>query len=460
LQWGQNEFQEYVGSDFYNGKFPCKWPSNFTSNRGTVANPVLVSQSPRNPQDPLFNGCTEDQPGPFVFFNTNPPDKSDRQQLSYFAELQIPLLDNLTLQAAARREDFSGGLGATVYKVSGNWNVWGPLSLRGSYGTNYSTPPLGIIPGRIARGTSSYTVANGNWRGTETVTASDLRPETATAQNIGVIWQSEGLAADHDLRVIVDYFKIETEDEIALLASFNQIASAVFTGPLVNGFASANCSSPLIGRITFNDTPASPGGACLQGQTNADSFSSIASVQGNAFGQSTAGYDIQATYSLPLLSGDLIFDLTATKVTELTTTARFLDGFLVAPADDRLGFVNFGAAANAGPEWRTTFYTAYRSGPHTLRLQANYVSGVDDERGPFTPFGSPFGPSTFGVEGKDWFTQDLYYNYDLTDTLRLSASIVNIGDRKPPFARQELSYDPLVGNPLGRTFEIGVKKSF
>jgi hypothetical protein len=42
----------------------------------------------------------------------------------------------------------------------------------------------------------------------------------------------------------------------------------------------------------------------------------------------------------------------------------------------------------------------------------------------------------------------------------MRSSIVNIGDRKPPFARQELSYDPLVGSPLGRTFEIGVKKTF
>jgi outer membrane receptor protein involved in Fe transport len=467
-QWGQVEFKENVASDLYNGKTPCEWPASATSgvtrpdgpDAGTDPDLVITNQLPRNPQDPFFNGCTPDEPGPFVFFATNPPDKNDRQQISYFAEFQVPVFDTLNLQLAARREEFSGNLATTVYKVSGNWDVWGPLSIRGSYGTNYQTPPLGITPGQITRGVTSYTAAGGNWRGNQTLTASGLKPETAKASNLGVVWQSQGFAADHDFRLIVDYFHIETEDEIALLAGFNQIADSIFTGALVGGFRLANCAHPLIGRVTFNDTTTSPGGVCVQGQTTANDFISISSVQGNAFGQKTSGYDIQARYSLPFGPGDLAFDVTATKMTELTTSARTLDGFTVLAADDRLGFLNFAAAAAAAPEWKGNAYASYKMGPHTFRLQFNYVSGVNDERGPFTPPGSTVGASTFGVEGKDWFSQDLYYNFDLTDTLRLSASIVNILDRKPPFAREELSYDPLIGSPLGRTIEIGVKKTF
>jgi hypothetical protein len=36
----------------------------------------------------------------------------------------------------------------------------------------------------------------------------------------------------------------------------------------------------------------------------------------------------------------------------------------------------------------------------------------------------------------------------------------NIQDRDPPAAREELGYDPRIGNPLGRTFEVGIKKTF
>jgi len=282
-QLGNVEFNETVRSDFYNGRVPCEWPASSTSgvarpdgpDAGTDPDIQITNQVPRNPQDPFFNGCTPDEPGPFVFFGTNRPDASDRQQISYFGELNLPVFDSLNLQAAVRREEFSGNLEATVYKVSGNWDVFGPISVRGSYGTNYQTPPLGITPGRITRGTTSYTAANGNWRGSTTLTSSGLRPETATASNLGIIWQSQGFASDHDFRFIVDYFKIETEDEIGLLANFNQIADAVFavratpTGPLitVGGFRIANCAHPLIGRVNFSDTPTSPGGTCVQGQT-------------------------------------------------------------------------------------------------------------------------------------------------------------------------------------------------
>ena len=55
---------------------------------------------------------------------------------------------------------------------------------------------------------------------------------------------------------------------------------------------------------------------------------------------------------------------------------------------------------------------------------------------------------------------DFTYLFDLTDTLRLTASIVNITDEDPPPAREELGYDPRIGSPLGRTFEVGIKKTF
>ena len=46
--------------------------------------------------------------------------------------------------------------------------------------------------------------------------------------------------------------------------------------------------------------------------------------------------------------------------------------------------------------------------------------------------------------------------YDTTVT----AAINNIFDRDPPFARTEISYDALTGDPLGRTIKVGVQKRF
>jgi len=458
FQGRQIETRETGFSEFANGLTPCAWPAS-------------SGQTPRNPADPLYTGCTPDGPGPFIFYSPDPPDYTDQQQYSIFGEMSLPLLDTLNFQAAVRREEFSGGLGATVYKVSGKWDVFDNLSFRGSYGTNYQAPPAGLVPGRITSSQASYTRAGGDWRGSQTRTQAGVVPETATAWNAGAIWQSAGFSPDHDFRFIVDYFDIETEDELGTLATNNDIVNLVFsispTGSATvpnNNTALANCASPLIGRITLNDTTTSPGGTCVQGQTNASNFASVITEFGNGPGQQVAGFDIQTDYSMPLLTGTLTTGVNATLTTRNKLGPKFLDGVQLDAGDDRLGFLNFNVVANAVPEWRANGFVNYKWEQHNLRFVANYISGVVDERGPVTPAGilgvNQFGLTTFGVDGKDWLSFDLHYNFDVTETLRLSASVVNALDKDPPASRQELGYDARIGSPLGRTIEIGVKTTF
>lgn len=451
-QWRQVETREVVPSDLYNGNTPCLWPTNYTTGIDTNndGNYEPISQTPFPTSDPRHTGCAGGE-GPFQFFGINPPDAADRQQFSYFGELAIPLHDRVNIQAAVRREDFSGGLGATVYKVSGKWDVFGPISIRGSYGTNYQTPPIGLIPGEVNNVVRSYDRAASNWKAYQLTTRGDVVAEEATAWNAGFIWQSQGFSPDHDFRFIVDYFDIETEDEIAELASHNQILNASTLSTQVGGFNLIDCSSPFINRISFSDTPTSPGGACVQGQTTSDNFSVIRGEVGNAFGQTTNGFDYQITYTMPAGEGDLTFDVTATQVSEQTVSERRLDGIVVQAAEDRLGNLNFSTVGVPVPEWRINGYTAWRGDRHTIRGGVTYVSAVTDERTGVQ----------YGENGDDWISYDLHYLFDLTDTLRLSASVVNIADTDPPPAQIELGYDPRAGgNALGRTFEFGIKKTF
>lgn len=451
-QWRQVEFKETVRSEFYNGSTPCLWPTNFTTGIDTNSdgNSEPIAQTPFPTNDPRHTGCAGGE-GPFLFFDINPPDAADRQQFSYFGELALPVFDNLNFAAAVRREDFSGGLGSTVYKVSGKWDVFGPLSVRGSYGTNYQTPPIDLIPGEQTNAVRSYDRAARNWKAYQLTTRSDVQAEEATAWNAGIIWQSQGFSADHDFTFIVDYFDIETENEIAELATHNQLLAASTLATTVGGFNLMNCSSPFIGRFSFNDGPTSPGGTCVQGTTTSNDFSVVRSEIGNAFGQSVAGVDIQVRYALPFGPGDLSFDVTGTMVTEQMVSARTLDGIVVEAAEDRLGFLNFSTVGVAVPEWRVNAFSSYRWDQHTLRLQANYISAVTDERTGIQ----------YGENGRDWITGDLYYLFDVTDSLRLSASVVNIFDRMPAPAQVELGYDPRSGgSALGRTFEVGIKSTF
>lgn len=60
----------------------------------------------------------------------------------------------------------------------------------------------------------------------------------------------------------------------------------------------------------------------------------------------------------------------------------------------------------------------------------------------------------------EWVTADFTYRIELNGDMALTATVANMFDRDPPPAQEEFSYDPWTRNPLGRTFEIGVKKSF
>jgi outer membrane receptor protein involved in Fe transport len=65
------------------------------------------------------------------------------------------------------------------------------------------------------------------------------------------------------------------------------------------------------------------------------------------------------------------------------------------------------------------------------------------------------------VYGDDWIAVDFHYTVDLVNwDATLNASIQNLTDEMPPESRQEMGYDPRIGNPLGRTFEVGLTKRF
>ncbi|MBO9711681.1 TonB-dependent receptor [Sphingomonas sp.] len=439
LRWFDS--RQSIPDPIFNGGQLCPWPAGTTSTNGAGSTPQ--QQTPLPPSDPNYRGCTPDAPGPFVLFTPQIPATAERQQKSFFGELQIPLFDGVDIQAAARREEFSGGLAATVYKVAGKWNVFGPLTLRASYGTNYQTPPLGTVPGSVTSGARTYTVAGGNWLGATFLTATSLRPETATTANVGAIWDSGGLGQGHRFRLIVDYFDIRTRDEIGQIATPDQIASLVFNGA---GGTITTCDAtkqPLLARVTFN-------AGCTVGMSGVGSFSSVSTVVGNGPGQTTNGFDIQADYTLPLGGGELGLHGAATILTALRTGPTALDGVTVSTGDDRLGTLNFATFANAAPKVRANGDLNYNIARHNLRATMNYISAVTDERPGIQ----------YGETGSDWVTFDFAYRFDLTDKIAFTATVTNLFDRDPPKAQEEYGFDPWMANGIGRVIQLGVKAGF
>ncbi|MAT35517.1 MAG: TonB-dependent receptor [Ponticaulis sp.] len=434
------ESREVVPSDQYNGNVPCAWPSG---------------QRPLPNDDPEFNGCTLNEPGPFGFYGTNEPDYNDQQSYSFFGETSLPITDDINVQAAVRREEFSGGLGATVYKISGKWQVLDPLAIRGSFGTNFQAPPITLQPGEITNVVRSYDVANGAWLAGTSVTQAGVQPEEAESWNVGLIWQSQGFKPDHDFTLILDYFDIHTMGEIGEIVPHNFLANAIFDPTDEYDL----CDHPLINRVEFN-------GACQNDFTGAN-LNRVTTDIGNGSDQLTSGIDFQANYMFPAVGADWTLNLNGVKVQELTTSARTLDGFEVTPEDERLGQLNFSSVGFAAPEWRVNASVNYNRGAHNARLTAFYVSEIEDERGGVNPVGYIPGTTTptpqfdKGNTIDSTLTFDFTYVYDFSDNLRLTGTINNITDEDPPFVRAELGYDPRMGiDALGRTFQVGFRYTF
>ena len=81
----------------------------------------------------------------------------DRTVDAYFAELSIPLLSTLEVQAAVRREEFSTGQSSTDPKFGATWAATDWLTLRATQGTAFIAPTLEQLLNPVTCGLSTVT---------------------------------------------------------------------------------------------------------------------------------------------------------------------------------------------------------------------------------------------------------------------------------------------------------------
>ncbi|NJS39153.1 MAG: TonB-dependent receptor, partial [Rhodobacteraceae bacterium] len=99
--------------------------------------------------------------------------------------------------------------------------------MRGSFGTNYATPPSNIVPGNITTGLGLIARAGNSYLRVETETLGGIKPETAEVMNLGVIFNFDsGLPLNGVARLSLDYFDFQIKDEIKTV-SHNAILNSV-----------------------------------------------------------------------------------------------------------------------------------------------------------------------------------------------------------------------------------------
>jgi outer membrane receptor protein involved in Fe transport len=436
------------------------------------------------PTTPGLAACYADR-GPY-FSSGLPalrPYQSDRQVMSYYGELQFPVLDNLNIQLAGRREEYNEGITGNIWKIAGKYDVLPDLSFRASYSTNFQAPPEGLGASGDVHG-NSYIGSLFRNVGTTTKTPGGITPEDDKASNFGVIYTPQLFGGQ--LRASADFWEITIDKEVTS-TSLTPVFQSLFGTPSPgSSTALKSCAAPFISLVTF-DT------ACTQltpTTTNitAANVLDIVRYNLNSGGYFTNGVDLSLDYTHDIGPGSLFAGLTATNVMHYKVKGYTLpDGTPYVTDFNGLGLANFNPGAGTiMPRWRGNATLGYTIGDHRFNLRANYISGFKDDSGTChcgqttvvgvipasgsTPAQNIY--PTYGISPEDLLTFD--FNYIFTSPvwkdLELRLSITNLTNEDPMHAQHtnvsgvaqdtRNGYYPAYGDARLRTFEIGVTKKF
>ena len=378
--------------------------------------------------------------GPWIFLGQSSESRLQQSVYAGFGEVLLPVTDTLEVTAAVRYEDYGGGVGATTNpKVSVRWEAADFLTLRGSAGTTFRGPG----PGLIATNLSGIQASNNNFKSVDSFGNPDIAPETAFTYNLGAIVNQGGFTGS------VDFWSYDFEDEITT-TPVQAVANQVANGP-GNGTQLVNCSDPLAYLITF------AGNSCVQGVTTGNDIQRVRVDVVNGPGVKTTGFDVAANYRFDMGPGLMDLGLNGTYTLEYDVREFQLAGVTFAPGFDAVGFSNYDRGAPAISRVKGNLYANYALDNANIRYVVEYIKGTEDNRGG-TDAGAGF--TNFGVPPEDFVQHNLHGSYDLPvefADVQLTAGVDNLFDEEPAPARLELSYNPYVGNALGRTFTIGAR---
>ena len=358
-----------------------------------------------------------------------------------FLELQVPFTDDISLQAAVRYEDYGGNIGGTTNpKAALRWQVTDWLALRGSVSTTFRAPPLTATNPTATTGLS-FTSAVGGYRAYDNFGNPFLQPETADTYNAGIILKS-GI-----FNATLDYWRFDFSGPIDNEPGTDTVAALFPTGVSDAAACAAAASNPAF----FNRFRFAEGQPCSRANLLRTNTFNV-----NSPDVRTSGLDLSFSARDDFLGGRLTAGLDGTYVIEYKAGDFVVEGVVVTPADDYAGKLDY-QGYGSNPDIKGQAYAQFDLEKHSFRYTLRYVGSMEDTRGPTTFTAA----SPLGKKIADFATIDLNYTLNLEDIgLQLTASVQNLTDEDPSFARLDLNYDPFTGNPLGRVYKVGLRQKF
>ena len=425
VQWRRNEYDSHYSTFASSAASPC------------TDTPLTGSTT-----------CTPHS-SPAVFLGTATPLGLSQDIYAAFAEATLPVTDKLNFDLAARYEDYGKNGGSTFNpQLRAKWQLADWVALRGSVGTTFRAPPQGFL---IPDPATSLQNVLGAFRPVDTVGNPKLSPEKATVFSVGAIVEAGRFHGT------IDYWNYDLK-QLITTEPLTSVVAALF--PTGTG-AGDNCgkldAAFLASHFVFS-------GPCA-----AANLTKVQLLRINGPEVKTDGVDANATFRLTddgLAGGSLTFGGAATYINKYDVGALKI-GSVSAPAFNGVGFFNAGQIPYPLPRWKGQAYAEWTRGPVNVRWTWRFNDKYVDQRTALFAFNSAYktpadqgGIVPNGETIKATVLSDLAIRYlgPWDTTWVLSAN--NLFDRDPAFARTELNYDALTGDPLGRTIKLGIQKKF
>jgi outer membrane receptor protein involved in Fe transport len=417
---------------------------------------TLNEQSNNNPADPISMTGLTAEVNPFLlqYNSTNVGASQGSEDVEEgFAEIEVPLLKDLPLvesldfNAAARYTNYSVSGGANTWKFGGVYKPIHELTFRATESQDIRAPTLyelfagvsatrGILNDPLTGlAENALTFSEGN---------PELKPEVAHTTTVGVIWQPDYIPG---FSASVDYFHIDIANKIVQLTADQILADCV-----------ASSTSP---ECAFIDRP-------INGtNTSAGNFPiSVDSVYFNQASTTMYGLDYELNYRLHMdrffANSKARFDA---RIVGTWTPSYIVSNGPGQPSYQEAGVVGAitgspGASTSPVPVNKFNIQGIYTDGPLSLNLQMRYIGHMVQTTTPGIYYTNNDIPSVTYFDGGAAY-DFVVKGHKLTAYL----NVTNIFNKQPPLVPygqpgEFYPTDQELYDVVGRFYTGGVKFQF
>jgi iron complex outermembrane receptor protein len=392
------------------------------------------------------------------------------------AQVEVPILNSLTMGAAYRFSDYSTAGGVDAYEADLKWRPVDSLLIRTSYQRAVRAPNIGelfaaAVGSQVAFGTppgaigdpcdvrSSARTGSGGANVRQlcldqgipsaiidtyvfptTATAGvlsgnpELEPETANTYNIGFQWTSNSDAGLRgNMSLSLDYYNIEINDVISVVPGLTTLSKCYNLDGSNPGYENSNTFCQLLER---------------------DSNGLLQIIQTpylNLGMLSTAGVDLDFSWrpSLDAMGMDVAGNMF------LRTNVSYTDSFEIQTieGDPTVDYVHTISVGNSHPRWKSLLDLGYQNDSFSVGVRWRYLEGMAD----VTTITTPATPQP-GTEAYN--TYDVYSTFSPSEKVKIRAGISNVTDELAMrVSSSQWSTDPALYDPTGRQYYLGVSFS-